>query len=197
MEQLILFVLFSVPLVWSPGPVNILLAGLGANHGVYRNLPFVGGLICSAVLISIACLLGFQVILQSQTVYQWLTVAGALYIMYLSVKLYRLQPCAIEAGVVTHRFQDGLLVTLLHPKFYVMVTAIFAQFVGPGKRNAALVGLGFILILALAHIAWLGLGALLKDVTRNARRLRLLNKVMGVSLFLFAVYFLYRVLFWR
>ena len=76
-----------------------------------------------------------------------------------------------------------------------MVTAIFAQFVGPDKRNAALVGLGFILILALAHIAWLGLGALLKDATRNARHLRLLNKIMDASLFLFAVYFLYRVSF--
>ena len=40
-----LFVFFTVPLVWSPGPVNILLAGLGANHGVWKNMPFVCGLI--------------------------------------------------------------------------------------------------------------------------------------------------------
>lgn len=145
MNQLPLFVLFTVPLVCSPGPVNILLAGLGANHGILKNLPFIGGLICSATAVSVACLAGFQVVLQNKIVYNWLIIAGSLYIMYLAVKLYRLQPNAIEKNVVTHRFQDGLLVTLINPKFYMMVTAVFAQFIGPSKNNPLIVCSGFIL----------------------------------------------------
>ena len=192
MNQLFLFILFTVPLVWSPGPVNILLAGLGANHGICKNLPFVGGLICSATLISIVCLLGFQVVLQNEGVYRGLVVAGSLYIMYLAIKLYRLQPNTIDKNVVTHRFRDGLLVTLLNPKFYMMVTAVFAQFIASNASNAAFVVVGFIFILLAAHITWLGVGSLLKEATQNVRRLCLLNRVMGALLFLFALYFLYR-----
>lgn len=192
MNELLFFILFSVPLVCSPGPVNILLAGLGANHGVIKNLPFVGGLICSATVISLACLAGFQVVLQQKNIYHWLTIIGSLYIMYLAIKLYRLQPSAVEENVVAHRFKDGLFVTLLNPKFYVMVSAIFTQFIGPDKSRALLVCFGFILILLVAHIAWLGLGKILQGATRTAHRLRRLNQCMGASLFLFALYFLLR-----
>ena len=192
MEQFFLFVFFTVPLVWSPGPVNILLAGLGANHGVWKNMPFVCGLICSATLISIVCLLGFQVVLQNQIIYQGLIIAGSLYIMYLAIKLYRLQPNAVDTNAVAHRFHDGLLVTLLNPKFYVMVTAIFAQFVERGVNNAVMVLLGFILVLLTAHIAWLAVGATLKETVKNPARLHWLNKIMGMLLFGFALYFLFR-----
>ena len=192
MDKIFLFVAFAVPLVWSPGPVNILLAGLGANHGIRKNMPFVFGLICSATLISVICLLGFQVVLQNQIVYQGLIIAGSLYIMYLAIKLYRLRPSAVETNAVAHRFHDGLLVTLLNPKFYAMVTAIFAQFVESGVKNAAIVLLGFILILLIAHIAWLAVGATLKETAKNPARLHVLNKITGVLLFGFALYFLFR-----
>ncbi len=189
---LFLFVLFTVPLVCSPGPVNILLAGLGANHGIRKNLLFVGGLICSATLISIACLIGLQVFLQNKIVYRGLIIAGLFYIMYLAIKLYRLQPQNIEKNAVKHRFKDGLLVTSLNPKFYVMVTAVFAQFVGPSTNSVVFVVFGFVFILLVAHIGWLSAGSMLKETTSNARHLQVFNKIMGASLFLFALYFLYR-----
>ena len=119
-------------------------------------------------------------------------VAGSLYIIYLAVKLYRLQPNTIEQNVVAHRFQDGLLVTLFNPKFYMMVTAVFAQFVDLQKSNASVVLFGFIFILLAAHIAWLGLGKVLQGA-RSTRHFRLLNKTMGALLFLFGLYFLYQV----
>ena len=192
MKQIFLFILFTVPLVCSPGPVNILLAGLGANHGIRKNLPFVGGLICSATLISIACLIGLQVFLQNKIVYRGLIIVGSFYIMYLAVKLYRLQPQNIEKNTVKHRFKDGLLVTLLNPKFYIMVTAVFAQFVGPDTNSTIFVVFGFVFILLVAHIGWLGVGSILKETTSGARHLGVFNKVMGASLFIFALYFLYR-----
>ena len=110
MKPILLFVLFTVPLVASPGPVNILLAGLGVNHGVWKNLPFIGGLICSATLISFACLLGLQVVLQNKIVHQTLVIAGSCYIGYLAIKLYRLSPGHDRKNAAAHRFGDGLLV---------------------------------------------------------------------------------------
>lgn len=190
MGPTLLFVLFTVPLVASPGPVNILLAGLGVNHGVWKNLPFVGGLICSAALISLSCLLGFQVILQNKIVHQTVVIAGSCYIGYLAIKLYRLSPSMIENKASAHRFRDGLLVTLLNPKFYVMVTAVFAQFIGESVRSAIWVVLGFLLLLTLAHIGWLVVGTTLQRTMRDVRRLGMLNKLMGASLFIFALYFI-------
>ncbi len=173
-----------------------MLAGLGANHGIGKNIPFVVGLICSATVISIACLLGFQVALQNPVVYGWLIIAGAAYIMYLAVKLYRMRPTQAHGrgGDVMYHFRDGLLVTLLNPKFYVMVTAVFAQFISPQKHNAVSVCIGFVLLLLCAHIAWLGLGKMLGQMGKehgSARHLVVVNKIMGVSLFVFAFYFLY------
>ncbi len=196
MGPILLFVLFTVPLVASPGPVNILLVGLGVNHGVWKNLPFVGGLICSAALISFACLLGLQVILQNKIIHQTVVITGACYIGYLAIKLYRLVPGTIESNASAHRFRDGLLVTLLNPKFYVMVTAVFAQFIGESVRSAIWVVLGFLLLLTLAHIGWLVVGTTLQRVSRDVRRLGVLNKLMGASLFVFALYFVAQV-FWH
>ncbi len=193
MKPIILFVLFTVPLVASPGPVNILLAGLGLNHGVWKNLPFIGGLICSAALISFVCLLGLQVVLQNRVVHQTLVIAGSCYIGYLALKLYRLSPDAIVTNARSHRFGDGLLVTLLNPKFYIMVTAVFAQYIEADGRNALWVVGGFLWLLTVAHIGWLAIGRGLKFTTRNTQNLRALNKLMGASLFVFALYFIAQV----
>ena len=70
---------------------------------------------------------GVQVFLQNRIVCRGLIIGGAVYIMYLAVKPYRMQPKTIEKNVVTHRFSDGLLVTLLNPKFHVRVTAVFTN----------------------------------------------------------------------
>lgn len=190
MNTLFYFILFTVSLVGSPGPVNILLAGLGANHGIVRNMPFVAGLIVSATVVSVACLAGFQIVFQNPIVHNWIVVFGSLYIMYLAAKLYRMRPQGTDAPPVMHRFHDGLLVTLLNPKFYVMVTAVFSQFIGPGENDALFVVGGFIGLLFVAHVVWLGLGATLKGILQSTQHFHIINKCMGALLFVFAVYFL-------
>ncbi len=94
-----LFVLFTVPLSLQIGSGQHSVGRFGANHGIRKNPPFVGGLICSVTLISIACLLGLQVFLQNKIVYRGLIIVGSFYIMHLTVKLYRLQSQNIEKSL--------------------------------------------------------------------------------------------------
>ncbi len=171
--------------------MNIMLAGLGANHGIVRNLPVLLGVTSAVVSASIAGLLGFQVILESPVIHRWIGIAGAAYIMYLAVKLYRLKPVKAQSDAVSHGFTDGFLATLLNPKFYVMMTSVFAQFLSPEKNNLMAVCVAFCLFLFCANCGWLCLGKVLAGIGNNDRHLVIINKALGASLFAFAIYFLY------
>ena len=171
--------------------MNIVLAGLGANHGIVKNFPFLFGVTSAVAAVSAACLLGFQVILENPLVHHWIGIAGAAYILYLSVKLYRLKPARMQGGSVSHGFTDGFLATVLNPKFYVMVTSVFAQFLSPEKNNSMIVWAAFCVFLFAANSAWLCLGKALGSIGSDDRYLPVVNKIMGASLFAFAIYFLY------
>lgn len=190
-HEIILFILFSAPLFWSPGPVNILLAGSGANHGIVKNLPLLFGVTFAVALIAIAFLVGYQLILQNPVVHQWTSIAGAMYIMYLAVKLYRMQPSVSGGQSSPHNVIDGFFATALNPKFYVMLTTVFAQFLSAQKNNALAVLTAFCLFLFCANFGWLCFGKIIGEIGEENHYILVVNKILGSLLFLFTLYFLY------
>lgn len=187
--DLLLFLGLVVPLSLSPGPVNITLAGLGVSSGIVRGLPFYIGLNISAFAIAVVAGLGLsEAFLANPTLYQVLRYAGIAYIAYLAVKFLVAVPSLSSDSGSTHGLLDGLLLTSLNPKFYVMVTVLFSQFLAPGSGRLLLLVALFIVVLALSQFVWLAAGASVRPLLRSATAMRIQSVVFGVLLLSVAGY---------
>ena len=194
-ETVTLFLGLVVPLTLSPGPVNIVLAGLGSRIGVRRAIPFLLGLSLSAA--AITGLGGYGLILVFQTnalVYASVKYAGVAYIAYLGVKLIRAPAVRNEGGggaiddeTPEMGFVQGMILTVLNPKFYIMVIIIFAQFATP-EGGTALVAGAVILVLFVSQTFWLAAGGAVRHLIRNDRARRLQNVVFGTVLLAVAAF---------
>ena len=191
MQNVLAFLGLLLPLTLSPGPATITLAGLGLSKGIARSMPFYVGLITSTFLIAAASGMGLnQIFLASPVVYDVIRYAGILYIIYLALKFIRARPTASRTTVGDHSLYDGMLLTALNPKFYVMVTIVFSQFLKPEQNILWLLILGLTSAIAFSGFVWLAAGASLRPLLRSERALRIQTVVFGVLLLIVAAYML-------
>jgi threonine/homoserine/homoserine lactone efflux protein len=83
-----------------------------------------------------------------------------------------------------------MLLTALNPKFYLVVTVLFTQFLKPGQDALWVVILGFTAVLAFSQFVWLAAGAGIRPLLKSERALRIQSRVFGVLLLLVAVFML-------
>lgn len=191
MQNVLAFLGLLLPLTLSPGPATITLAGLGLSKGIARSMPFYFGLIISTFLIATASGMGLnEVFLASTVVYDIVRYAGILYIIYLALKFIRARPTASQTTESEHSLYDGMLLTALNPKFYVMVTVGFSQFLKPGQDVLWFLIFGLTAVIAFSGFAWLAAGASLRPLLRSERALRIQSVVFGVLLLFVAAYML-------
>jgi threonine/homoserine/homoserine lactone efflux protein len=191
MQTALAFVALLLPLTLSPGPVNIALAAAGMSGGLQQALPFYAGLFISAVAIAVAGGMGLnELFIAEPVIYQVLRYAGIAYIVYLGVKLIRLNPDLSGSVEGAYRFHDGLLLTALNPKYYVVVTVVYSQFLKPGQNTLWIVMLGLSAIVAFSQGAWLVAGASLRPLLKSTRALRIQSVTFGVLLLAVAAYML-------
>lgn len=183
MQSLLAFLALMLPLTLSPGPATITLAGLGLSQGLLRSLPFYFGLQLSTFMVALAAGLGLnEIFLSYPLVYETLHYAGILYILYLALKFLRARPSVSESGESSAGFGEGFLFTLLNPKFYLLVTVVFSQFLQPGADTVWALILGLTAIVAFSSFIWLAAGAGLRPLLRSARALRIQSVTFGLLL---------------
>lgn len=193
MQSVLAFLALLLPLTLSPGPATIALVGLGMNRGIARSMPFYSGMLISAFAIAVASGLGLNaVFLAYPTIYEILRYAGICYIFYLAWKFLRARPSISDSSEGEYRIHDGMLLTALNPKFYLVVTVLFSQFLKPGQGALWVVILGFTAVLAFSQFVWLAAGAGIKPLLKSETALVIQSKVFGVLLFLVAVYMFLR-----
>ncbi len=193
MQSVIAFLALLLPLTLSPGPATIALAGLGMNRGIVRSMPFYSGMLISAFGIAVASGMGLNAIfLANPAVYEILRYAGMCYILYLAWKFLRARPSISDSADGEYRVTDGMLLTALNPKFYVIVTVLFSQFLKPGQDGVWAVILGLTAVLAFSQFVWLAAGAGIKPLLKSERALRMQSRVFGVLLLLVVVYMFLR-----
>jgi len=182
-----------VPLTLSPGPATIALAGLGMNRGVVSSMPFYAGLLISAFVIAAASGMGLNsIFLANPTAYEILRTAGIGYILYLAWKFLRARPSISDSAGNGYSVYDGMLLTALNPKFYVIVTVLFSQFLKPGQDGVWAVILGFMAVLAFSQLVWLTAGAIIKPLLKSERARRIQSRVFGVLLLMVVIFMLLR-----
>ncbi|MGW6199453.1 LysE family translocator [Kribbella sp. NPDC055110] len=150
----------TVVLVGMPGPNNLYISlrslTQGRRAGVVSALAVETGTLVYIVVTA----LGLATVVQaSPTLFTAITVAGALYLAYLGLKLLKVpasdHAADIQAAPLGRVFRDGVVVNLLNPKAALFFLAFLPQFATRGADPAQL----------RSELLLLGVGALMIGLT--------------------------------
>lgn len=187
MPGLIGFILAGFALVGSPGPATLSLAATGAAFGVRRGLGYMAGIIAGMVIVIGVTASGVTGILSALPgVTPVLTALAAGYIGYLAYRIAT-APALAEQGAQVRQpsFTAGILLSLVNPKGYVAMAALFSGFVlvhdSVGLDVALKVAI-LVTMMTLVDTAWLFAGATLTRYFRDPGINRIINVAFAVLL---------------
>ncbi|UFH51106.1 LysE family translocator [Pseudomonas sp. KNUC1026] len=183
LATLLLFIPACFALNLAPGPNNLLSLNNATHYG-WRTacLAGLGRLAAFSAMIALAAVGLATVLMASQWAFTLVKTAGALYLLWLAVQLWRAPvPEQVSLGSPGAASLAGLMRTELlvaagNPKAILIFTAFLPQFLQPGEPvlpQFALLGVLFLLLewVAIGLYAWLGVHARRWLATRRARRL--------------------------
>jgi homoserine/homoserine lactone efflux protein len=129
------FLLITLILVLTPGPIVTLVISTGAAQGTRAALITVAGSTLGNAMLISAIALGLNVVIRyTAEIFEVLRWVGAAYLIWLGVQAWRHAGKAGEASAVPSRgvtFRRGLMVALSNPKTIAFFTAFLPQFVDP------------------------------------------------------------------
>ncbi len=177
---------FLLPLAWSPGPGNMVFAAIGARDGLAASWPASLGYHLATWVVTAAIGLGFATITQAAPgLMRLISLAGAGYVLRLAWRFWQagrlgaMAPTGARTGI-----GDGAALLLFNAKAYVIIAAMFSQFL-PADADWRLVlwiTTVFTLHNLLAFTCWTWAGDVILRRYRTPRSARLLNRVCGLLL---------------
>jgi len=187
MEGVLGFALAGFALAGSPGPATLSLAATGAAFGARRGLGYMTGIIVGMVVVMAIVATGVVgIFLTLPGATPVVTVAAAAYFIYLAVRIATAPPLA--EGTDRQRqpaFGAGLFLSLVNPKGYAAMAALFSGFVLIRDRlahDAAAKIVVLVTIITAVNLAWLFAGAALTRFFREPRTNRVINVTFAVLL---------------
>ena len=168
-DTILALLIFLFPLAYSPGPGNMLFAANGARFGFRATLPASIGYHLATWIVTLGLGLGFLGVLETwPMLFPALKSAGAVYLLWLAVKLWRAGP---STSARTPRPADGVMLLLLNPKAYVIIALMFSQFLSPTEPQVLtavlLIATVFTLNNLVAFSTWTLIGDGLARAFRN------------------------------
>jgi threonine/homoserine/homoserine lactone efflux protein len=187
MEVLPGFLLAGVALAGSPGPATLSLAAAGAAFGARRVVGYLVGIVVGmvGVMAITACgLVGLLLAVPGAT--PVVTIAAAAYVAWLALRIATAPPLAADGGERRPpRFVGGLGLSLVNPKGYAAMAALFSGFVLLRGQLALDAGVKIAVLTAVivfVNVLWLMSGALLTRFFRDPRSNRIINIAFAVLL---------------
>jgi threonine/homoserine/homoserine lactone efflux protein len=187
MDALPAFLLAGLALAGSPGPSTLSLAAAGAAFGARPVAAYFAGILLGMVFVMAIVAAGLVgMMLAVPGVVPVVTVAAAVYFVWLAWRIATAPPLSeTAAGRQPPRFAAGLGLSLINPKGYAAMAALFSGFVLMRDRVALDAGLKIALLtvlIAAVNILWLLSGAALTRLFRDPRTNRIVNIVFALSL---------------
>ncbi|MDX8467349.1 LysE family transporter [Mesorhizobium sp. VK23B] len=186
-QQLLALVLAAAVVMGSPGPATISVTAIGAAFGLRPSLRYTSGVVLgtTAVLLVVAAGI-FGMLVSVPGLAPLLTVASAVYILYLAFRIATAPPLA-EDGNTAGRptFLGGFLLAVANPKAYVAIGAVLAG----ASAQADVVGLPTRLLVLAAmivaiHALWLLAGTVFARLLHNPLASRIINLIFAATLVL-------------
>jgi threonine/homoserine/homoserine lactone efflux protein len=187
MDGLLSFVLAGLALAGSPGPATLSLAAAGAAFGARRVLGYMAGIVIGMIAVmGIAATGAIGVVLAIPGATPVVIGAAAAYFAYLAFRIATAPPLAEDAGAGRRpSFAGGLFLSLVNPKGYAAMAALFSGFALVRERlelDAVLKASVLLAIMIAVNAAWLVAGAALTRLFREPRTNRALNVAFAVLL---------------
>jgi threonine/homoserine/homoserine lactone efflux protein len=191
-ETWLAFAAASFVVLAIPGPTVMVVVGYALGEGRRAALGTVGGVLLGDLLAITLCALGLGALLAASatafTVFKW---AGAAYLVWLGVKLWRapVDPACLESGAVERaasgggrRAVHGFVVTALNPKSLAFFVAFLPQFMTAGEAvlpQLAVLAPTWVLAAAVTNGGYALLAGGIRTRLRSAAVLRAINRVGG------------------
>ena len=186
MEGLTGFILAALALCGSPGPATVSLAATGAAFGPRRSLAYMAGIDAGMVVVMSVTAAGVTgLVLAIPGATPVVAVLAALYFVHLAWRIATAPPLGDTAPGSEPSFAAGVLLSLVNPKGYAAMAALFSGFVlirGRPELDAAL-KLGVLVVIVVSvNAAWLIAGAALTRFFREPRTSRIINVAFAILL---------------
>lgn len=189
-------ILFLFPLAYSPGPGNMVFAAIGARLGVAASLAPSLGYHIATWVVTLTIGLGFASVARvAPAAFAVIGYAGGVYVLWLAWRFWRTGRLGATAAAPKTGLVDGAVLLLLNPKGYVIIAAMFTQFLPSDPPLALLIYITTVFTLNnfVAFAVWTWAGDVLLKRFRDPLHARLLNRIFAVLLAWVAVWMAIRV----
>jgi len=190
LELLLAMLAFTLPISILPGPNNLLSASHSSRYGFKETLPLISGMVFGWFLLGIVVGFGAQFIEENKDLLNLLTYIGVGYIIYLSYKIATARLVdGEEAADEKLGLTTGAVLQVVNGKAFVhllILMTVFGNVFGDGFWY--LVVLLQVLIKLIGWVLWSSFGSRLKQTFSDERSGVLINRIMGISLFLVAIW---------
>lgn len=193
---LLSYILAILLFLGTPGPVTVMVVNSSIKGGFLSALATIAGTnTASLILITISFIVISGVISVNESYLTWLTMIGALYIIYFAINILRtkseeLQICQYDANnkkQLIEYFTQGFLVGISNPKDILFFIAFFPTFFAISNKPiismVILLGVWIILDYGILSIYAKIFSTIKKSSVINA-----INKLCGVILLMIALY---------
>ncbi|SDS67998.1 LysE family translocator [Gramella sp. MAR_2010_147] len=145
LDQLIPFLTASILLTFSPGPdiIYVLVRSItyGYRQGIVTALGLVSGILIHTSLLAFGV---SAIIKQSEDVFLFIKILGALYLFYLAYQVYKSDPeIAFSSEGISDKsmfslFKQGFIMNVLNPKVGIFFLAFFPGFLWEPNGNTVI-----------------------------------------------------------
>jgi homoserine/homoserine lactone efflux protein len=186
-ELLTAFLLITMVLVVTPGPIVTLVIATGASRGTRAALVTVVGTTLGNALLLAAIELGLSWVLRNAAMlFEVLRWVGAAYLVWLGIQAWRHAGHSTRLAPRGHvHVWRGFLVALLNPKTIAFFTAFLPQFIDPSlpaERQLVIMCTVTVVLAGLSDAAWAIAAGLGRAWFMTPWRARLLGRLSGVAL---------------
>lgn len=183
------FGLFALVASITPGPNNLMLLASGVNFGFRRSIPHMLGVTLGFLAMLLVVGLGLaEFFARAPTFYRVVRWAGALYLIYLAIRIATSGPAKVETeGPNKSRpfgFFAAFMFQWVNPKAWAMAITAFSTYVPAATAPAWILAvcLLFPLINLPCISTWVLFGTILKRWLHEPRSARVFNVVMALLL---------------
>jgi threonine/homoserine/homoserine lactone efflux protein len=187
LQGLLGFILAGLALAGSPGPNTLSLAAAGAAFGVGRSLAYLVGLCVGMIAVMAIVASGLAgLLLAVPGAAPAVIVLSAAYFVYLAWRIATAPPLTRQADDSTRpKFSGGLFLSLVNPKGYAAMAAMFSSFTLLPDYIAADIAEKIAVlttIIVAVNIAWLHAGRALTRFFHDPRSNRIVNIIFAILL---------------
>ena len=187
MDVLVGFIIAALALAGSPGPGTLSLAATGAAFGARRGLGYMTGInvgMVGVITITASGVVGILLAVPGAT--PLVTALAGAYFLYLAYRIATAPPLSENSAERNApSFAAGVALSLINPKGYAAMAALFSGFVLVRERLVLDVAAKFVVlavIITSVNLAWLTGGAALTRFFRDPATNRIVNVSFAVLL---------------